>query len=98
MCPEQSGGGGRAGERDDVLLPEEVQRGTCGPHDHLERSRRKDIGLGEDANQVLGQVRRRCRGLDHGGYAREEGLGQFLQRSPDREVEGVHLQQQPARG
>ena len=84
-------GGRRAGEPDEVLAGEVVERVAERARDELHGTRRQQLRLDDQAHQLGGEERRGAGGLDQRGHARQERGRELLQRAPHREVERVDL-------
>ena len=89
--PQRGRGGRRAGEPDEVLAGEVVERVAERARHELHRTRRQQLRLDDQPHQLGREVRRRAGGLDQRGHARQERGRELLQRSPHREVERVDL-------
>ena len=89
------GGGGRPGERHQVLLAQMIEQVAGAAADQLDRAFRQQPGVHHQLHQPGRQVRGLGSRLDQGRHAGDKRGGEFLQRPPDREVERVDLHRDP---
>jgi hypothetical protein len=89
------GGGGRPGERHQVLLAEMVEQAADTAADQLDRAVGQEPGVHDQLDQPGRQVRGLGGRLDQARHPGDERRGELLQRPPDREVERVDLDRDP---
>ena len=93
--PQLPGGGRRPGERHQVLLAQVIEQVADAAAHQLDRAFRQQPGVHDQLDQPGRQVRGLGGRLDQARHAGDERGSEFLQRTPDREVERVDLHRDP---
>ena len=96
MRAQQRRRGRGPGERDGVLLGQQVEQTPRAAGDQLQAALGEQTGIDDLLQHGVGQVGRLRRGFHHGRHPGQESRRQLFQHSPDRKVEGVDLQRDAA--